>query len=43
MGGEVGNTQHDPASHLIFANVQTRNQLVAIECFAAQEGVTLTL
>jgi len=30
MGGEVGNTQHDPLSHLIYACVQTRNQLVEI-------------
>jgi DNA-binding beta-propeller fold protein YncE len=31
MDGEVGNTQYDPASHLIFANVQTRNELVSID------------
>jgi len=31
MGGEVGNTRYDPFSHLIFANVQTLNQLVAID------------
>lgn len=30
MGGEVGNTQYDPVSHLIYACVQTRNELVAI-------------
>ena len=30
MGGEVGNTQYDPASHLIYACMQTRNQLVEI-------------
>ena len=30
MGGEVGNTQYDPVSHLIFACVQTRNELVEI-------------
>ncbi len=30
MGGEVGNTQYDPASHLVFACVQTRNELVEI-------------
>lgn len=30
MGGEVGNTQYDPASHLIYACVQTRNELVEI-------------
>jgi len=30
MGGEVGNTQYDPASHLIFTCVQTRNELVEI-------------
>jgi DNA-binding beta-propeller fold protein YncE len=31
MGGEVGNTRYDPVSHLIFANVQTKNELVAID------------
>src|SRR5882757_3605853 len=31
MGGEVGNTQYDPTSHLIYACVQTRNQFVAID------------
>src|SRR5665213_767555 len=31
MGGEVGNTQYDPTSRLIYACVQTRNQLVAID------------
>lgn len=31
MGGEVGNTQYDPFSHLILANVQTRNELVVID------------
>ena len=30
MGGEVGNTQYDPASQLIYACVQTRNELVEI-------------
>jgi len=30
MGGEVGNTQYDPASHLIYACVQTRNEIVEI-------------
>jgi len=30
MGGEVGNMQYDPASHLIYACVQTRNELVEI-------------
>jgi DNA-binding beta-propeller fold protein YncE len=31
LGGEAGNTQYDPASHLIYVAVQTRNQLVAID------------
>jgi YVTN family beta-propeller protein len=31
LGGEVGNTQYDPVSKHIFANVQTRNQLVEID------------
>jgi DNA-binding beta-propeller fold protein YncE len=31
LGGEVGNTQYDPGSRQIFAAVQTRNQLVAID------------
>ena len=31
LGGEIGNTQYDPASHLIFANVQSRGELVAID------------
>src|SRR5881628_4017661 len=31
LGGEIGNTQYDPVSHLIFANVQTRGELVAID------------
>ncbi|HJP98798.1 MAG TPA: YncE family protein [Rhodanobacteraceae bacterium] len=31
LGGEVGNTQYDPVSRHIFANVQTRNQLVEID------------
>jgi DNA-binding beta-propeller fold protein YncE len=31
MGGEVGNIQYDPVSHLIYACVQTRNQFVAID------------
>jgi DNA-binding beta-propeller fold protein YncE len=30
MGGEVGNTQYDPVSHLIYACVQTRNEFVEI-------------
>ena len=30
MVGEVGNTQYDPVSHLIYACVQTRNELVEI-------------
>lgn len=30
MGGEVGNTQYDPASQFIYACVQTRNELVEI-------------
>lgn len=30
MGGEVGNTQYNPVSHLIYACVQTRNELVEI-------------
>jgi YVTN family beta-propeller protein len=30
MGGEVGNTQYDPASHLVYACLQTRNELVEI-------------
>ncbi len=33
MGGEVGNTQYDPTSHLIYACVQTKNELVAIDPF----------
>ena len=31
LGGEVGNTQYDPASRHIFANVQTRGELVEID------------
>jgi len=31
MGGEVGNTQYDAGSHQILANVQSRNQVVAID------------
>jgi YVTN family beta-propeller protein len=31
LGGEVGNTQYDPASEHIFANVQTRHQLIEID------------
>lgn len=31
MGGEVGNTKYDSGSRLIFANVQTTNELVAID------------
>lgn len=31
LGGEVGNTQYDPVSKHIFANVQTRNQLMDID------------
>jgi len=30
MGGEVGNTQYDPVSHLVYACVQTRNDFVEI-------------
>ena len=30
-GGEVGNTQFDSASGLIFTNVQTRNELIGID------------
>jgi len=31
LGGEAGNTQYDPTSHLIYVAVQSRNQLVAID------------
>lgn len=31
MGGEVGNSQYDPISHLVFVDVQTRDEIVAIE------------
>ncbi len=31
MGGEVGNTQRDPTSHLIYACVQTKEQFVAVD------------
>jgi len=31
LGGEVGNTQYDPVSRHIFANVQTRDQLAEID------------
>ena len=31
LGGEAGNTQYDPTSHLIYVAVQTKNQLVAID------------
>jgi YVTN family beta-propeller protein len=31
LGGDVGNTQYDPISRHIFANVQTRRQLVEID------------
>lgn len=31
LGGEVGNTQYDPKSGHIFANVQTRKQLLEID------------
>ncbi|MGH7747855.1 MAG: hypothetical protein ACREQ5_24310, partial [Candidatus Dormibacteria bacterium] len=31
LGGEVGNTQYDAASGLIYSNVQTRGELVAID------------
>jgi YVTN family beta-propeller protein len=31
LGGEAGNTQYDPVSHRILLDVQTLNQLVAIE------------
>jgi len=30
MGGEIGNTQYDPVSHLVYACVQTRNDFVEI-------------
>ncbi len=30
MGGEVGNTQYESASHLVYACVQTRNEFVEI-------------
>ncbi len=36
LGGEVGNTQYDPASKHIFSNVQTRNQLLEIDPTADQ-------
>ncbi len=31
LGGEAGNTQYDPVSKLMFTNVQTRNDLVAVD------------
>ena len=31
LGGEVGNTQYDTASHRILANVQSRDQVVVID------------
>lgn len=31
LGGELGNTQYDPVSKHIFANVQTRHQLIEID------------
>lgn len=31
LGGEVGNTQYDPASQRVFVNVQSRHQLVEID------------
>ncbi len=31
LGGEAGNTQYDPISRRIFVDVQTRNQLLAID------------
>lgn len=31
LGGEVGNTQYDPVTQHVFANVQTRRQLVEID------------
>jgi YVTN family beta-propeller protein len=31
LGGDVGNSQYDPASKHIFANVQTRRQLIEID------------
>lgn len=31
LGGEVGNNQYDPVSRHIFANVQTRRQLIEID------------
>ncbi|MDE2343749.1 MAG: YncE family protein [Betaproteobacteria bacterium] len=31
MGGEVGNSQYDPVSRLVFVDVQTRDEIVAID------------
>ncbi len=31
MGGEVGNSRYDPVSHRVFVDVQTRNEIVAID------------
>lgn len=31
MGGEVGNSQYDPVSHRILVDVQTRDEIVAID------------
>ncbi len=31
MSGEVGNSRYDPVSHRVFVDVQTRNEIVAID------------
>src|SRR5262249_54448287 len=31
LGGEAGNTQYDPASGRVYVDVQTRNQLAALD------------
>lgn len=31
MGGEVGNSRYDPVSHRVFVDVQTRDEIVAID------------
>ena len=31
LGGEVGNSQYDPIRHLVFVDVQTANEIVAID------------
>lgn len=36
LGGDVGNTQYDPVSRHIFANVQTRDELVEIDPVSAR-------